>query len=60
MDSNPDLAQYVLETEVTANQERRKLYLKALNSSLSLHSCGIESEEVPQKWLLIFSTYIQV
>ena len=31
-----------------------------LKSRLSLHSYGTESEEVPQKWILNFSTSILV
>ena len=35
-------------------------YLNPLKSRLSPHSNGIEREEVPQKWILNFSTLIQV
>ena len=31
-----------------------------MKSRLSLHSCGTEIEEVPQKWKLNFSTSISV
>ena len=31
-----------------------------MKSRLSLHSCGTEIEEVPQKWILNFSTSISV
>ena len=34
--------------------------LNSLKSRLSLHCYGTESEEVPQKGILIFSTSIQV
>ena len=35
-------------------------YYNPLKSRLSLHSCGTESEDVPQKWILNFSTSIIV
>ena len=35
-------------------------YLNPLKSRLSPHSNGTESIEVPQKWILNFSTSIQV
>ena len=35
-------------------------YYNPLKSRLSLHSCGTEIEEVPQKWILSFSSTIQV
>ena len=35
-------------------------YLNPLKSRLSLHCYGTKSEEVPQKWILNFSTSIQV
>ena len=36
-----------------------KVVLKSLKSRLSLLSCSTEIEEVPKKWILIFSTSIQ-
>ena len=39
------------------NESSTKILLK---SRLSLHSCGTEIEEVPQQWLLNFSTSISV
>ena len=37
-----------------------KYYLNPLKSRLSFHSCGTESEEVPQLWIPNFSTKIPV
>ena len=37
-----------------------KLYENSLKSRLSLHSWGTEIEEMPQKWILNFSTSIRV
>ena len=37
-----------------------KYYYYPLKSRLSLHSCGTENEDVPHKWILNFSTSIQV
>ena len=36
------------------------IHYNPLKSRLSLHSCGTEIEEVPQKWILNFSTSISV